>query len=248
MDNCPNFRQLGGYQSRTGGKLKHNLLYRSGTLELLSEADVRRLEALKISTIIDFRQENEKNKASSLIPTHLKMRKLNLSISAGNLIEVFEKQDANYANIHMVNIYRELALEHKEPYAAFLNELLKPSVGGMLFHCRAGKDRTGFAAALLMMALEVPRDIIIKDYLLTEKYFIADIQTPIFLDMIPDSSGSNNISKEILMSLLSSREEYIQASFDTIDANFESEKDYLATFFGLDKKKQKALQARYLDF
>jgi protein-tyrosine phosphatase len=246
MDNCSNFRHLGGYQSRTGGKIKHNLLYRSGTLEFLSEGDIKRLESLKISLIIDFRRKDEINKSPSLIPTYLKMQQLNLSISSGNLIEVFGKKNANYTNMRMINLYRELALEHHEPYASFLNELLKPSAGGILFHCRAGKDRTGFAAALLMMALEVPRDIIIEDYLLTEKYFIPEIQAPIFLDTIPDSSGSYNLSKEILMSLLSAREEYIQAAFDAIDANFESEKDYLSTVFGFDEDKQKAIQNRYL--
>lgn len=247
MDNCPNLRHLGGYQSRTGGKVKHNRLFRSGSLANLSDLDMERLESLDLSVVIDFRRESEIHHNPNRLPEPLMARQKQLCITPGSLIDAFGKQSADSMSQHMIQINKSLVLEHRAPYSTFLNELLDLSDGGILFHCTAGKDRTGFAAALILMALEVPREVIIEDYLLTAEYFVPEVQAPIFMEKIHEYSVTTNVLKESLIPMLSVKREYLQSAFDTIDANFGNESDYLSELFGFDREKQKSLQGKYLN-
>ena len=253
MDNCPNLRQLGGYQSSNGGTVKHNRLFRCGTLGNLSDRDIERLSALNLESIIDFRRPSEIEHSPNRLPNTLQDRQRQLNIEPGNLADAFSELSPDRVSQHMVNINKALVLEHQQTYSTFMHQLLELSDGGILFHCTAGKDRTGFAAALILMALDVPREIIYEDYLLTSKYFVPEeqaehfLQDPHFQEKMSERGATQMVSKNILIPMLEVRREYLQSALDTIDQHFDSESDYLtrALNFGTDKQRQ--LQALFLD-
>jgi len=246
MDNCPNLRHLGGYQSRTGGKIKDHTLFRSGTLAELTDQDLQRLEALNLAVIVDFRRKSEIANNPNRLPEGLLNCQRQLNISPGSLVEAFAHQSAEHMYSHMQQINQSLALEQRSAYSAFFDELLNLNGGGLLFHCTAGKDRTGFAAALIMMALEIPRQTILEDYLLTGQYFVAEEQAKTFMSRLQDYSVDHQITEAELLPVLSTKREYLESAFATIDAHFDSEQAYLEATFGLDRHKQQALQDKFL--
>ena len=246
MDQCPNLRQLGGYAARCGGRVKHNLLFRAGSLAFLTDADMARLAALQLGSVIDFRRESEIELNPNRLPASLLPVQKQLPIAPGDLLQALEQGCADYMHQHMVNINASMALEQRAVFSTFLNDLLHLD-GGLLFHCTAGKDRTGFAAALILMALDVPRETILQDYLLTAEYFIPEQQLPLFLEKVEDTPAAGKVTAESLLPLLSVRPAYLQAAFDAIDASFDSDSEYLTQVLDFDRNKQQQLQAKFLD-
>jgi protein-tyrosine phosphatase len=251
MDNCPNFRQQGGYQSRSGGTIKHNLLFRSGSLAELSDSDLQRLADLNLSIIIDFRRDSEVQQNPYHLPANLADKQKQLTVAPGSLAAAFEKGCATHSAQYMIDVNRTLALDHKEVFSDFLHEVLNVEDGGLLFHCNAGKDRTGIAAALILMALDIPREQIIEDYLLTGEYFVPEEQAPMVLQRLKDFDNDIDIEKgstmEALLPLMSVRREYIQSALDAVDAVYGNESNYLSEALNFDSKKQQALRVKYLD-
>ncbi len=111
----------------------------------------------------------------------------------------------------------------------------------MLVHCAAGKDRTGFAAALLLTVLGVPREVVLQDYLLSGEYFIAEEQ----LDYLRAKYGMN-LEADLLLPVLRVAPEYLQAAFDAIDEEFASFEAYLEEALGVNAAQQEELRRRYL--
>ncbi len=233
--------------------MKPDCLFRSGALSELSDRDLERLSALNLDTIIDFRRKSEIHHSPNRLPDQLRERQQQLNIEPGSLIDAFSSLSPEHVNQHMIDINRALVLEHRQPYSTFLHRLLEVKEGALLFHCTAGKDRTGFAAALVLMALEVPREVIFEDYLLTGEYFVAEEQASRFLQnpqlkgSLGQFSNDEQVSKEILMPMLQVKREYLQSAFNTIDQNFDSESNYLTETFGFDRDKQRTLQDLYLE-
>ena len=106
--------------------------------------------------------------------------------------------------------------------------LIKNSGQASLFHCSAGKDRTGIAAALILSALDVPRDTIIEDYLLTAQY----MDTESALDMIEDFLGVNSenteqVERDWLVPIVSVHEDFIGSFFTSLENDYGSVDSYL---------------------
>jgi protein-tyrosine phosphatase len=103
-----------------------------------------------------------------------------------------------------------------------------------VFHCTAGKDRTGFAAALLLEALGVPRDIILQDYLLTNDFY-----------QIPTANPAD-LPPEVMNVLWRVQANFLDAAFEVVEADFGSVPRYLKEALGLDAQAQERLVALYL--
>jgi protein-tyrosine phosphatase len=104
----------------------------------------------------------------------------------------------------------------------------------LVIHCTAGKDRTGFACALILHTLGVSDDIISEDYLLTNRFYRRD----------PNSSS--NLPDEVKQVLGSVRESFLAAAFEAIDADYGDLETYLRDGLGLGKAERAHLEGRYL--
>ncbi|SFZ85505.1 protein-tyrosine phosphatase [Devosia enhydra] len=182
-----NFRDLGGLPLGSGGRVRSSRLYRSPRLTGLAEADLATLDGYGIVALVDFRGRAEAEAAPVALSPQLMSRRIGLPIEpqAGariRALEAFGEVSHEAAHAIMVESYRAYVTDHADTYARFIR-LVAEADGAVVFHCSAGKDRTGFAAALVLAALGVPEDAILADYLRTNR----DWQPPVDIGGVPAS-------------------------------------------------------------
>lgn len=161
LERGSNFRDLGGYVTADGRRVRWGRIYRSGAMPLLSERDYKQLGTLRISGIVDLRSTDERQIAPDelddrtgalFLSNDYSLRKMMAGMSSGN---------GEYA-------YRAIGKTLAPQYRAIFRRLLAND-GATLYHCSAGQDRTGVATALVLSALGVPRETILADYHLSTK-------------------------------------------------------------------------------
>lgn len=171
-----NFRDLGGYQTRDGHTIKWRKLLRTGSLANLSSEDQHLLEQIPVKLDIDLRSPAEVRQdpdkpLSTAVYHHLPVfdvDETDASHSDEEIAKIMQKPGNGYR--HMLDVYQRMATINsaKAAFQALFSLLLENNEqGAVLFHCTAGKDRTGMAAFLILSALGVPEKTIMQDYLLT---------------------------------------------------------------------------------
>ncbi len=163
-----NVRDLGGYRTAHGTTVKQGKVFRSGDLNRLTEDDLAQLAAIPIRAYIDFRTADEIAAAPDRAPSTLR-KAFDLPIAPGSLMDL-ARMNTGRGGEMMEQANEVLVRDFQESYSDFFSILLKDENAPVLFHCSAGKDRTGFAAMLFLAALGVDRDTILQDYMLSEEY------------------------------------------------------------------------------
>lgn len=247
LQGSPNFRDFGGYTTRDNQRVRWGVLYRSGHLNQLSDSDLDITAALGIGLVCDFRELKESERTPNRYAPDHQPRVENLPIMPGSVTNIFSQHSERSSSTAeemarvMIDINRDLALKQQDAYRK-LFVLLAENNGGILIHCAAGKDRTGFGAALILSALGVPEETLLHDYLLTQKYFpiereIAVVRKKYDLDL-PD---------EIMRPMLEVREEYLRAAFDTVHKEYGSLENYLRDALHVDANMQHELRRKLLE-
>ena len=227
-----NFRRVGVGPS-SGLPLRH--LYRSDHLGALDAADAAQIRALGITRVLDFRGVDERTSAACRLPdvtVHSLpieptiVQKLNELVAAGHRLTGAD------VTAHMQDTYRAFVRHNTPRFAQFFEHLLasdEPTV----FHCTAGKDRTGFAAALLLKAVGAPDEEVMRDYLLTNDRL-----------QLPEASRLG-LPREAMEVLWRVQPAFLQASFDEVEAHYGSLQGYLREGLGLREQERAALQRLY---
>jgi protein-tyrosine phosphatase len=242
-----NFRDYGGYATLDGRQVKWRQLFRSGQLSTLTADDIRYFESLDIRLVLDLRRDQERDSDPSLFPVTAMPKVIGLSISPGSSANLFDgmiKGDMSREDMVgcMRAINRELALEQAQTYRQMFRHLLNQQQGASLVHCAAGKDRTGFAAAMILAALGVSRETILQDYMLTASYFSVDAEIERISRKYQWPGDINSMRP-----LLEVREDYLQSAFAAIDEEFASLDNYLCEALGVGESERAYLRDRYLD-
>ena len=169
-----NFRDLGGYKTTDGREVKWGKLYRSGVLTNLTSGDYDYLREREIATIVDFRSSNERETE----PTRWaagNVIAMNWDYEMGNWEQEFARvlSKPGFGKEDLVKLmdqgYVGLVQQQTPHYRAMFQQMINQDEP-LLFHCTAGKDRTGIGAALILTALGVDRETVKKDYLLSNDY------------------------------------------------------------------------------
>ncbi len=160
-----NLRDLGGYTAADGKRVRRGLVFRSAALSNLTPSDQRLIAALGLRTICDFRGQRERERSQTKVPGATVVS-LPIEPTVGaSLRDLLHTKEVTGQALESVlqQSYRAYALASTMQYRAMLDHILD---GGtpLLFHCTAGKDRTGFSAALLLTALGVPWDQVVVDF------------------------------------------------------------------------------------
>lgn len=206
-----NFRDLGGYETQDGRRLKWGKLYRSGAMGGLTEEAYAQLAALGVRFICDLRTNGEREESPTRwdrIP-NLNYWFRDYEMSFGDLRSRFQTGElaVEDARKSMVNAYRKLPFEQAASYTELFRRIADGEVP-LIFNCSAGKDRTGVAAALILSALGVSDEIILEDYLLTNK--ALDHQSML------DRPWMSDMAREVAIVLLSVEPDYIKATLTTL--------------------------------
>lgn len=236
-----NFRELGGYRTADGRMVKWGLLYRSGQMHDLTPADYAYLQKLGIRTVCDFRDTRERTGEPSLWPAGQGPRILSedyaLDMSGMMLPGDPSTWTREQIVAAMTATYPRLLAQFNGQYRRMFAELLAGDAP-LAFHCTAGKDRTGVAAALLLTALGVPRATIIDDYLLSNQHIAPAPAHP--------TGFWAKLSPEAARTFAGVDRRYIDAVFAVIDRHPGGTMGYLKDEVGLDAAKIAKLRALYL--
>ena len=179
LEGSKNFRQLGGYKTKDGLIVKRDKLFRSGMLADLTDTDYQIISGLNIQTIVDFRSTSERV-----------MQKTNWQ--GGDFVYVYDEHlndeeinrilarlmqpgiDPDSAEKLLSDTYPRIVQMQKRNYSQMFKSLAM-SDAPLLFHCSAGKDRTGIAAFLILIVLGVDIETARNDYLLSNKYLSSEV-------------------------------------------------------------------------
>jgi protein-tyrosine phosphatase len=248
LEGAVNLRDFGGYATASGRAVRRGRLFRSGTLAHLTEDAQRRFAELGVRLICDLRRPEEQAEEPTPFPVDA-LPRLEIPIDPGSAIamrgQLASARLALKERIDfMVAINRELARDHAEDYARMFEALLELDEGAFLVHCAAGKDRTGFACALILHALGVPEDTVLEDYLLTNEHL--DMEERI-LRLAARYEPNGLPDRESIMALAGVRPEYLKAAYEAIEAEFEGVEYYIERAVGLDAAARAVLQARLLE-
>jgi protein-tyrosine phosphatase len=167
---------------------------------------------------VDFRSEAEISETPDMITAG---RKAELSIDAGNILTLCRAGEDDSGEFLMEELYRRLAEEARPQYREFFAILAEKGNAPVLFHCSAGKDRTGLAAALVLSALGVDRELIYRDYLLSAECLAGKYR--VLIEAEPD-----------IEPFMSVRRSYLEAAFAYIDERCGGVGRYLKTELGAD--------------
>lgn len=243
-----NFRDMGGYATRDGRRTRWKHLFRSGQLSKLTEAGRAQLAELGIRVVVDLRTATEQEHEPSAWVEEFGARYWSRPHSErfGNLYELAARGIASVDHAHeiMRNGFREVPFQQAPAYAVLFQALAGGEVPAV-FHCTAGKDRTGGAAALLLAALGVPREVIAHDFAMTER--AVDLRTAL---QVPGRhqtmSAFAGLPPEVGAIIRGSHPSYIEALLDSIDERCGSIAGYLREL-GLSPADQAAVQAHLLE-
>jgi len=245
-----NFRDLGGYQTTDGRRVRWKALYRSDGLHKLTRADLDMLATLSLARVIDFRAQHEKEREPDRLPAGADIRRIEIPILDSSTKvwhdsrEEFEKNLGSIAPAkYMLATNVELAIKFTPEMRRFVHEILSANGQPVLFHCAAGKDRTGFAAAILLRILGVPQEVVMEDYLLSNRYFLAAQRWKLALFRL--LKGRRFINA--IMDFMEARPEYLSAAFQALESEHGSFENYLRDGLGLGRQDIGRLGNTYLE-
>jgi protein-tyrosine phosphatase len=136
----------------------------------------------------------------------------------------------------MRDSYRDYVRDNTDTFRQLMVHLLEDHAP-LVIHCTAGKDRTGFACAMILRSLGVAEDVVVEDYLLTNTYYRIDAAT----------EKSIPLPADVKAALISVEASFLDAAFDTIREDFGDLDSYIAQGLGLGRNERAELQARYLE-
>jgi protein-tyrosine phosphatase len=232
-----NFRDLGGYPARDGRAVRWRHIFRSNHLGHLTDADIEVLRSLGVRRAFDFRGTEERIAAMCGLaeiavhslpvePTVVAALRARLAtgvpLSSTDALEV------------MRDSYRNYVRQNTPAFRTLFGHLVADHAP-LVIHCTAGKDRTGFACALILHALDVPDDLISEDYLLTNRFYRRD------------PSASSDLPEEVKQVLASVEASFLAAAFEAISDDYGTLENYFSEGLRLGAAERAELKARYLE-
>ena len=236
-DNVENFRDIGGYITKDGHTVKWGNIFRSGHLDAIHTIDMYRIENLGLQTIMDLRSQNEKTRESNVYkaPNYV-----SIPITMGDSSYIQQQLHAGKikkgdALLYIQDEYVKFIEEQSNAYAQVFDQLINQSNYPLLIHCSLGIDRTGFCIALILYALGVPEDTILKDYMSSNEY--VDLNRA-----VPTARRYNTEIQETITTLLTANKHYLKIALSTIKKEYGSVDKYLVEKLNFTTKKQEQLK------
>ncbi|WP_183564231.1 tyrosine-protein phosphatase [Mucilaginibacter sp. SP1R1] len=242
LQGASNFRDLGGYATADGHHVKWRQVYRSADISKLTDDDLAVLKGRKVTYDVDLRGHQE----SAQAPDRLNPGTDYILSPAGSdnmdWIKSITKLKGNQADSVMQSYYSNTQFL-AERYKLFFNKLLVlPQDNSLVFHCTAGKDRTGIGAALLLYSLGVPYDTIMNDYLASNYYRRADN-----VKMVNQMVKYAHIDEQVAKEMAGVKKEFLDSTFKAITDQYGSVDNFLKTQVGLDDQKIGLLKKKFLE-
>jgi protein-tyrosine phosphatase len=247
LEGTVNSRDLGGYETTDGRRIKWGKVFRSDHLARLTDDDIAFLQQLKIQSVCDFRTETEAGNRPDRFPegdsgTYVHLPVSHLKVDPTRLFEKLKRGDASWLTPgFLIQGYLINIEEFASIWGRVFKRLAEPAHLPLLFHCTGGKDRAGTCAALVLLALGVPEETVIEDYGLSNIY-IADIVNQIYDEFKIDDEYRQKISP-----YFSAPQYCIEAMISHLNKNYGSPVAYLQSKAGVTAQILKKIKAQLLE-
>lgn len=250
--NLDNFRDLGGISVGGGKKIAPMRLLRSGELSKLTEGDIRLLQVeYYIRNIVDLRTKNERLESPDRMIPNTRYYALDFfpnasgEKSTGSEEQLKHMQNAAQIHRNMEELYVSYItdINVRKKLNEFLQVLLHTEKGATLFHCYAGKDRTGITAAVILTVLGASKSAVFEDYLKTN-VLRQNVNRKI-VDSLKES-GQPQAMQEAVLAALCVEQRYLELSYETADKGYGSFEKYITEGIGLKEREWAELRNMYL--
>ncbi len=269
-----NFRDVGGYATVDGKRVRKGVLYRSDQLTNLSRNDLATLSELGLTRVYDLRSDGERDARPNRLPngvppsdptgssTEREIRPTTVGaqgpIEVVNLSVYYPPLDRDVTRrkivdgevesgeFHqlLVEQNRAFVTDYREQWATVIRGLTETDSLPSLIHCAEGKDRTGFAVAMVLLAVGVPEETVIEDYLLSNKFLEQRAST---LSRLAAVGSRFRVPASEVRPLLEVRREYLEAGLATIKEIYGSYDSYLKDGLEIDEATLAKLKAQLLE-
>lgn len=254
-DGIPNLRDVGGYVTADGRRVRRGLVYRSTALDAASDADLRSLRERDIRTVVDLRTASERTSAPDRLPEGAVAVDLDVMAdspgsSPAKLAELAASPEQAVRMLATTDvdavfdrIYRELVSlpSARASYRALFGALADEASLPALYHCTTGKDRTGWATAALLLLLGVDEPTVIEDYLLSNPYLEGKQEQ--LLRVFAAHGGD----PERLKAMMGVKAEYLQSAIAEARSSYGTIEGYFTDGLGLGPDVQQRLREVFLD-
>lgn len=243
INSVSNFRDVA-----IGSKMKNNILFRCAKLSTLNDEDIKKIEDLNPHAIIDFRDPKEINKAPDNLSKDLLKKYVSLPISASTLSRMVDQKNIDGDNKFtyekvMEESYKLYINNHKHVWKEFIKILLKANNNPIIFHCSAGKDRTGIASFIIQKLCDNPMELIFENYLLSNELLTINAATA---EQSTASKKDDQLITEIMLDTLSKvKKSYLISGINEIENQFESLENYIIQELGFTNADIKDLKKLY---
>jgi len=256
IPSLPNLRDVGGQRTHGGGRVRTGLLYRSTELSRLEGADEAAFARLGIRSVYDLRTPEERELQPDRIPPgteHVVLDVLRDSSEASPsaLMELLSDARATADWLGDGGAVRHFEVRYREfvslpsarvSYGRLLSDIAAREHRPALFHCTTGKDRTGWAAATLLMLLGVPDEAVLEDYLRSNDMLMPTFRP--FLDRFASQGGDPGL----IVPLAEVRPSYLASALDEMRRSFGTIEGYFADGLGIDETGQAALREVFVEW
>jgi protein-tyrosine phosphatase len=246
MDGAHNTRELGGYTTTDGQTVKWGMLFRSDKLSDISDIDKEYLQNLGIKRIVDFRSEDEKSEDPDKIPEGINYVEMPIRVDGAmrtKIEAVLRGETDREVKSFLIDANKEFVTSYTDVYEGFLRGLINNG-SPTLFHCTAGKDRAGFAAAITLIALGVSKEDVIADYMKTNTYTAERIEE--VLGQI-ELMSLYQTDAEVLRPLLGVEQEYIETAFKTAEDKYGSLENFIREGLNISDEDIQKLRSQFLE-
>lgn len=248
MKTVVNFRDLGGITTSKGKTVKANRILRSGELvDLASEDKLKLVDNYGLKSIVDFRSSKEISERpdDSLESTDYYHIDIMKDVENNASKSYFEDNEEFHPDEMMKDVYKTIILDDTatQGYRSFIDVLLNQKEGSTIFHCFAGKDRTGLGAAIILTILGANKEDIINDYLETNV-----LRKEANDKMLEEkrNQGASEQELEYFNLFMSVKADYLETAFETANEKYGSFLDYIINGIGVSKNEIETLQEMYL--
>jgi protein-tyrosine phosphatase len=231
LDGAVNVRDIGGYRTSYGLHVSRARLFRGDALSRLSGADVERLERLGLRIVIDFRTPGEVLlSGADRLPFGIEL--VSLPVGGGDLSAIYEliasgdheRQRAELGDGRAASLMAEISrgfvtdARQREAFGAAVRLVCSGGRLPLLYHCSGGKDRAGWMTAIVLTALGVPRENVLRDYLLSNDFHRTEYQK-LRYDLVKTGIVAD---PDLLRPIMEQSATYLGAAFEEAERRYGS--------------------------
>ena len=251
LENTVNFRDLGGLKTRDGKTVRKGMIYRSDNLSKLETGQFGQFNDLRIASVYDLRTDHEIEGKEDHLPAQV--RYLHTPVVEDNAGEIkgLKKRVLNgkiteqEAKDMTAKFYADAVTVHVGAVKAILNGITS-SDQPVLYHCSAGKDRTGIVSALILSILNVDRQVIVDDYMLSNYYRRNRAEKTLGKAKL-GRVIKPKLNMDAIEVLSTVDESFINATFNAIDSTYGGIGPFIENQLGIDRATRLKLVAKFTE-